>query len=206
MGIKEDLSPYIEIVEYKTFGAPVGECHGYLLGEKWIFDKLSFADQVLDGETYTVLQIEDIVKHDLCHLIANLSKEIDCGHNAYWQSICKQFNYSPSRILPILHYSLSLGSEIISDDKPQYKYILKCNRCGKIYRQSKEFSLGLFQHFLLCSCGHNMIYDGMPVKTECCKATYCYEADAEELLVNLKSEDTCHQIQKIIQRKIDNYK
>jgi hypothetical protein len=45
----------------------------------------------------------------------------------------------------------------------------------------------------------------MPVKTECCKATYCYEADAEELLVNLRSEDTCPQIQKIIQREIGNY-
>lgn len=204
MGIEKDLSPYIEIVETQHDTA-IGECCGHLLGEKWLFSKLSFADQILDGKTYTLLQINDIVKHELCHLIANSIKGIECGHDVFWQSICKEYNYSPSKSLPILHYSLSLGSEIISDNKPEYKYILRCNKCKRIYRKCDSFDLELFQHFILCTCGLDMTYDDLPAQTNCCRATYCYEADAEELNASLEKENSWPQIQKIIQREIDNY-
>lgn len=201
----QDITHSIELANILDTTGAVGQCEGVFLSNQWILYRIIFDNAILDGETYTIPQIEDTVKHELCHYIANSRTGIECGHNDYWKSVCKEFNYCPNESLPLVKYNLGLNSNIIPNYKSDYDYVLKCNKCGKIYYQSNSFDMTAFQFFLLCTSGLPLTYSGLTIPTECCQRPYDYEADAEGLVKNLKSENCLSDMQESIENDIKLY-
>lgn len=192
--------------DYDVDGA-LGRCVGITVGNNYEWDLvgIEFRDTMIDGETFTMSQIDETIKHELCHVIANTRNKKECGHNDLWKSVCEEYGCSTKRTGSYLNYTAPMSSTIIADSTNEHQYVLKCDTCHKIYYQSDSFDDGIFKFFLMCTCGLNLMHGGLPALTICCHRPYCYEADLDSLITNLKEKNLMPQIQDLINKGIIEY-
>lgn len=67
-------------------------------------------------------EVEGIIKHELMHLLCNITYGYNCGHNRLWKDMCRRYGVNDSRT-----------SRILTRD--DYKYEICCRECGtKFYK------------------------------------------------------------------------
>lgn len=101
----------------------LGMAHYKRNNGKIVPDKMSFSYRMLDGR-YTLKYIDNVIRHEIGHLLALLRHGKRCGHNHLFKEIAKEFDFNGKTTTTMEK------SEIYDKVKyAEYKYFLICE-CG----------------------------------------------------------------------------
>ena len=121
------------------FGDRVACCIGVMIGSVWVFEGFAFSQLLLNGKDFTLSEIDDMIIHELCHAIVNQKYNENCGHDKRWEKMCIEKGCLPSVYQPLALYDTKFSLDIIDDCINTYPFVLRCNKCSKLYNQSENF-------------------------------------------------------------------
>lgn len=204
MGVNMDGKLIELFTKTEATDGALGRTIGFTVGNnyEWNLFGIEFRDTLLDGETFTLSQINEVIKHEFCHVIANTRNKKECGHNDLWKSVCEEYGCMAKTTASYLNYTTSIHSSIIANSMNEHRYVLKCDTCHKTYYQNDLFDSGILKFFLLCTCGLDLVHGDLPATSTCCHRPYCYEADVDDLITNLKDKNIFPQVQNIINKEL----
>lgn len=178
--IDEDLL----VINFKKMDEP-GKCQLFL-NKGYLF----FSEDILKGKIFTVFDVEEIIKHELAHYIANTRYNTSCGHDKLWQKVAKEIGcHSTNTVLePQAETRLIMGT--FKPKSTKFYYYLRCNKCDKLYYKANDID-GVFQFFLVSGTDIPLplVFNDLPMKTKCCKVSYKFEANAEMFLKEIEKEN-----------------
>lgn len=140
----------VPIVEFHNKG-PIGEC-SFRVGSPMnynddIYDSiymqqydsefstpsntavLCFNTELLNGQDYTLSQIDETIRHEIAHVVAFRKYKTDCGHDFRWIKIAKSFGCSGSELLSSGEAFYDINPVPINDGKVRTsKYYVYCRK------------------------------------------------------------------------------
>ena len=110
--------------------------------------QLSFSYRLLDGR-YNLVDIDDVIKHEIGHLLA-YHMYGDCqGHNAKFKQLGRKFGFNAA---PTSSIKTITG---FKDPKPpkKYKYKVTCPGCNVVWLKTRATNITKNPQIYFCSCG-----------------------------------------------------
>lgn len=181
-----------EIYFYKENDGTVGVCFSDRKVGNTEIIALAFYDKLLDGKSYTIHQVNETIRHELAHLIADLRYNDNCGHDERFMNVVREIGGEPSESLSLFKYSATFHTEKLKDTKRNYKFYLLCSSCGKVHKRTNEYR-NVFQLFALSGTDspltHLIKFGELGCKSPCCNTCYSFEANVESLLMGLEKDN-----------------
>jgi hypothetical protein len=201
---KYKIEDYPNIKFYNTLES-IAHCSMIISKTKKFADwELGVRSEVLDGKTYTKLQIDTIIKHELAHYIANTRHNDDCDHDERWKEVVLELDCDPSPYLPITMVEANFTYSLSAKKDENNQYVLSCNKCEKVLHTGDDW--GAFQLFALSISGLPLSWCDLESRTSCCNDYYDFYADVEYFLNDLKKEDQIPGFQKTLEKLLEDYK
>jgi len=172
-------------------------------GKCWILGSeigaIFYDKKLLNGKDYTISDVEEVIKHELAHYIADSRYKVNCHHDIRWKKVAKEIGCSPSEMLsPRTEARLNIDKfEPISI---RFNYYLRCNECNKLYYETDTLS-DMFIFFLISGTDISpfaLTFNGLPMKTECCNSPYKFEANAEMFLQEIDNTESFKELKEKI--------
>ncbi|ASA21804.1 hypothetical protein [Paenibacillus donghaensis] len=180
---------------------PIGFCEIVKVDSIYQIYQLGFDRKLLDGKSFTTSQIEDVVKHELSHLIATLHHNDDCKHDSRWEQIALKVGCNPSPYACLTQLDIKLKINSIPQPSKQY-FILRCKKCRQIIKETNVLS-STFHFFLLSESNLPFHLGQITAGSECCQASYIFEARADSMIRQLKKSNELVSLQEYLTNFID---
>ena len=138
----------IPLVEIFESDSPVGYCEGIIKNGVYAPVALGFNKQLLDGKSFSELQVIETIKHELAHLEANRRHNSDCGHDERWKKVATELGCNPEENLCLILITANVTiKEFLSTEK-SYPYYLMCDKCGEEILKSRVNLMDILGLFL----------------------------------------------------------
>jgi len=187
-----------EIVFYDE--GPTGQCNSVKLFNMHI-SNLGFNRDVLNGG-YTEEEINQIIRHELAHAIANERYNDECSHDDRWKEVCNEIKCDSSETLGLCKAYFEVT--LLDNKKRKYKYYLLCEKCQKV--QLRTDNCGGVIPLLVMSAANvslPLTFGNLGLKSNCCDSKYRLQASAEGLLADLEERKELSNIQKRLRQLLD---
>lgn len=123
----------------RTFGRVI---NNYIRAtETWRPTKVEFSKQFI--ETSSDASIEDVIKHEAAHFIANSRTGKNCGHNSYFKKVCAEIGTTND--------GTTTKVERTVDESSLYKYAIYCDTCNKVIG-GKSRMCRTIKEIKFCTC------------------------------------------------------
>jgi hypothetical protein len=187
-----------EIHFYEETDGAVGACvSSHFLGKTKVY-ALAYYKKVLDGKSFSLYQIDEIIKHELAHMIANIRYNEDCGHDERFMKVVREIGGEPSEYLSLFKHSVVFHIKKLKDEKRTSYFSLLCSQCRKVHKKTNDYS-GVFQLFALSGTDNPfkefIRLGSLGCESICCNTYYSIEAEAGKLLKGLKKDDQLQALQ-----------
>jgi hypothetical protein len=193
VGILKDFIKEIEvppIVFYKeTSETPVGYCKGQTRIGTYEVVELGFSDTLLDGISYNIGQIEEVIIHELAHFIANSVHQKECGHGPEFMKIVELLNGNQEKTLSLTVLNSHLSFKKFEGEVSS-SFNLKCRKCGQIVYSIKKGGFELFKFFPLSQDDHPLplTLGRLNPRSSCCNGKYDFIAESTPLIKEMEKK------------------
>lgn len=183
---------------------PIGYCEGLVAGSSYIAMTLGFNMALLDGDSYSKEQINETIKHELSHLIANRKFNEDCGHDDRWKKVAELCGCNPDEDLCSIMLVANVRLSRILNEKRPDLYFLECSQCGKEHLKSRDNLINILALFLMSNEERPLPieFGKLGVKTPCCKCSYRFIGEVSEVMKVLEEEDQLTIIKQALQEML----
>lgn len=180
-----------------------GQCLISTIGDSHIPSALLFDIKVLSGDEYSIHQIDEIIRHELAHVIATRRFNIDCGHDSRWQEVARELGCPPSPTLCLIKNKAMLHVNIVEHDENHQNFSLLCSSCNSILHKGEEFS-GPFSLFAISGANVSLpiMYGDLGIETSCCNTSYKFQGDAQLILDGLRRNGDVEDLQVYLENLI----
>jgi predicted SprT family Zn-dependent metalloprotease len=186
-----------EIHFYKESEGELGVCVSEKIRGKVQIVALAFHEDLRNGENFSIHQINEAIKHELAHMIANLRHNELCGHDERFMTVVREIGGEPSQTLSLTKVSLGFSLEKLSQTEHIANFTLTCSNCDKIHYQTNDYKV--FELFVMSGADTPLLpyitWRELKAKSACCSSNYKLEARAESLLDGLEKENQVEALQ-----------
>lgn len=166
--------------------------------------EISFHMELLDGKSNTIIEIEDTIRHELAHLVANVRYQKDIDHeDKRFKEIAKELGCNSDSGILNNQGNLQLTIKSIEDEGRTEKYYLYCAQCNTLQKMSNKSEALNF--FLASSMYPQMpfCFGDLVSKTKCCQSHYYFVFQAENMLEELNKSGQLSDFKSRIERLLN---
>ncbi|MGN7299091.1 hypothetical protein [Ferdinandcohnia sp. SAFN-114] len=183
---------------------PIGYCSGKYVEGDYIATALGFNTTLLDGSSFNKIQIHDVIRHELAHLIANRKYGEDCGHDDRWKTVAEIFGCNPNEYLCLIMHTANVRITRIDKEQRNSYFFLECSKCGKELIKTNTNLINIFSLFLLSDQENPFPISlrNLGVKTSCCKSSYRFIGDVSKVIKVLEKENQLKSVKEILEKML----
>ncbi|MBM7620160.1 putative SprT family Zn-dependent metalloprotease [Bacillus tianshenii] len=189
----------------------IGFCKGNVVIKdnemEFIPGELGFKETLLDGKTYSLNQINEVIIHELAHLIANQVHRTDCGHDERFMKIVELMEGNQSEYLSLTSIDINLNIEPTSKQPSYFNFL--CSKCDTLLYSTNSSGNGLFKYFLFVQDEHPLplvLGTFEDTRSKCCNAKIDFSFKYSTLNRALRKDDETKYYADKIDDFIDNLK
>ena len=169
--------------------------------------RISFSLELLDGKSYTLLEIEDTIRHELVHLVANRRHLRNIDHeDKLFKEIANELECTSVAGGLIWQGELQLSINKVDAGGKAEMYYLYCAKCGELQKLGNSFDA--FNFFLFCNMFPEMPtrYGELSSRTKCCRSHYTIVFQIENMVEELSQSNQLLELRGILMEFINEKK
>lgn len=202
-----------QIIITNELGNALANCVGIPQDNTYYFWYFTFVRKLLDGKSYCIDEIKDVILHELAHALTNTIHNKECEHNEKWLETCKLLGYERISFGNKNESNSCITFDVESlPDSTSKNYVLKCSKCNKTLVESKNYNIRMIKAFL-----YTYAFPGIDIQfsteingkvlhnfSDCCHASYVCEFEGEKLLATLEADEEYIPLQNSIRGVLNN--
>jgi predicted SprT family Zn-dependent metalloprotease len=184
--------------------SPIGYCSGKVIEGTYFATGLGFNIALLDGSSFTKVQINDVIRHELAHLLTNRKYGENCEHDDRWRKVAENCGCNPDEYLCPIMQEANVRITRIDKKQSGYHFFMECSKCGKELLKTKTNLINILGLFLLSNEENPLpiTVGKLEVKTSCCKSPYRFIGDIRKVISVLNKEDQLNSVKEILEKML----